>query len=186
MNSLMNLSLIGVVFLVTVQAAQDTKQIPPATVPDLTGTWVFNLSKSDIGSPGGSPLYDELTLTIVHREPEIQIVRWLRKKKRETTKRLIYYSDKRGESNPTMVGNSLRSKTSWEGNVLVSAGTMRQGDPFDTVLSVLTETIERWELSPDGNTLTQTSLSKGTLTVNGIVSPPQHHRIVRVFEKNLK
>lgn len=180
MNRRMSAALIGLAFCVTVLGVQDSPRIAPSTVPELTGTWVFNLSKSDIGSPGGSPLYDELTLTIVHREPEIKILRQLRKKKRETTNRLIYYSDKRGESNPTMGGASLRSKTSWEGNILVSAGITRQGDPF---LSVLTETTERWELSPDGNTLKQTSSFTGTLTINGHVSPAEHLRIVRVFEK---
>ncbi len=87
-----------VYFCLTISVAQDPKQTAVTTRPDLSGTWVFNLSKSDIGSRKGSPLYDELTLTILHHEPELQIIRWLRKKKKETTQRLVYYTDKRGES----------------------------------------------------------------------------------------
>ena len=181
MNRRINLALIGLVFCVTVFGAQDSPRIGRSRAPNLTGTWVFNLSKSDIGSPAGSPLYDQLTLTILHREPELQILRQLRKKKREISQRLVYYTDKRGESNPTIDGrNRLRSKTSWEANVLISSGVSQQEIPFGYVK---TETTERWELSPDGNTLKQISSFKFTFIINGNVSPGDKQQIVRVFEK---
>ena len=182
MNRRMSAALIGLAFCVTVLGVQDSPRIAPSTVPDLTGTWVLNLPKSDVGSDR-SRLYDELTLTILHREPEIKIVRNLTKKKKTTSQRLVYYTNKRGESNPTIVGGRLDSKTSWEGNALVSTGVTRREvalNPF-----IVTETIERWEISPDGTTLKQIISIKTTLDVyrNGHDVSSDTRTFVRVFER---
>ncbi len=165
----------------TVSVAQTANRAIVSAKPDLSGTWAFDLSKSDIGSRKGSPLYDELTLTILHREPELQVVRLLKRKEHETTQRLVYYTDKRGESNPTIDGgNKVKSKTHWEGNVLVSIGTVYQDIPFGYAAR---ETTETWELAPDGNTLKQISSVKVTFIINETINQASPLKIVKVFQK---
>jgi len=151
---------------------KDNKRNAAISKPDLSGTWVLDLSQSDLGSAGSNPYYDELTLEIVHHEPELKILRTLKKKKRETFQKLIYHTNKRWETNPAIDGKSwVRSQTHWDGAVLVTYGSLSQ-----PVGGVTTESMEKWELAPDGNTLKQVGFYKYTLlNVRG--------GILRVFKR---
>jgi hypothetical protein len=169
------------VFWTNISLAQEPKRLAASTKSDLSGTWVFDLSQSDIGSPKGSPLYDALTLVILHHDPEFKILRKLKKKNSEKSQLIIYYADKRGEANPSIDGHeSIKSKTQWEDGVIVSRSSSFQDVPFGYLS---TETMERWELSPDGNTLKQISSFKHTWVINGAVSPAGLQKIFRVFKR---
>jgi hypothetical protein len=164
--------------LLSVGLGQQTKPRPVAIRPDFSGKWSLELSKS---SPKGNPLYDELTLTILHREPEIIVVRQLKKKQRETSQRLIYYTDKRGEMNPSLDGReNLRSKTHWDDSTLVSTSSVSKDMPLGYIID---ETTERWELAPDGDTLKQIRLFKVTFVVNGSLNPGSTQKTIRVFKR---
>lgn len=115
--------------------------------PDLTGTWVLELSQSETGTT------PEITLIIEHHDPEIKITRKARLSEQERTDTLNYYSDGRGEENPSLESNTLvKSKTKWNGNELVSKRSRTTRIRDDTVF---VDETEAWLLSADGRTLTQ-------------------------------
>ena len=148
---LLSLSMLVPVFFVVLQ-----KQPVPSSqsaTQNLTGMWVLDVSKSDMGSLKANVLYDSLTLEITHDEPKLTIIRKITKDKRERLQRLEYYPDRRGEKNPTFTGSgTVKSKMNWENTVLVLDGMISTPSGGDTMVQKVTE---RWEISPDGNTLTQ-------------------------------
>lgn len=151
---------------VTLCPAQDIRGgLTAENKPDLTGTWVLDMPKSDFGPHKGDLAYDELTLIISQHEPEIRITRKTVKNKKERSQALAYYSDGRGESNPEIAGKEVvKSTTKWDGDALVSHGTHRV-QLFDDAL--VFETTDRWELSADGNTLTHITVSTPPRRVSG-------------------
>ena len=118
------------------------------------GNWILDLSKSDLGSLKSDLLYDNVTLWISYHEPKITITRKLIKKKRERVQELVYYTDERGESNPTFTGKGkIESKTRWDGTRVVVNGSMLASIGGDIIGQEITE---QWEISADGNSLVQT------------------------------
>jgi hypothetical protein len=66
---------------------------------------------------------------------------------REHIDELTYYSDGRGERNPSAFGeDALKTKTEWEGTALVSRGSTRLG-------SGIVDVTERRELGVNGTQL---------------------------------
>jgi|SRR5215207_703272 len=142
------------------RAAQEKKKEPPAR-PDFSGTWVLDLKKSgfrDVRSPRAVTL--PTTLVITHGEPEVRVTRKFSEAYgEERGGEIVYYTDDRGEKN-TLVGSdrvslsgTIESHTKWKGKRLVIRGTeylVAFGDTNKLDFA------ERWELSADGNTLTQT------------------------------
>lgn len=141
-------------------AAQEKKKEPPAR-PDFSGTWVLDLKKSgygDVRNPRAVTL--PTTLVITHGGPEVRVTRKFSEAySGERGGEIVYYTDDRGEEN-TLVGSdrvslsgTVESHTKWKGARLVIRGreylvTFGDTNSFDFT--------ERWELSADGNTLTQT------------------------------
>lgn len=123
---------------------------------DLSGTWAIDLSLSDYGLLGKKDLpYDEWIFIITQQEPEIKITRKTIKKNREWVAELIYYTDGRGEKNPIIMGKeTIKSKTAWEGDKLVSRSVGRLSDNANFYRYDVTDS---WELSPDGETLIYTT-----------------------------
>jgi hypothetical protein len=142
-------------------AAQDKKKRESPARPDFSGTWVLDLKKSGYGdahSPRAVTL--PTTLVITHGGPEVRVTRkFSGAYGAERGGEIVYYTDDRGEKN-TLVGSDrvslsgeVESHTKWKGARLVIRGreylvTFGDTNSFDFT--------ERWELSPDGTTLTQT------------------------------
>lgn len=123
--------------------------------PDLSGAWVQEKSKS------GKSKQAEVTLVVSQREPEIRITRKIISDGRERVQELIYYSDQRGEVNPTFDGkNRIKTKTKWIGKALVVREELppRSADG----VAARTEVTEEWKLSSDGQTLTQKQVTAMT------------------------
>lgn len=132
------------------------------TKPDLSGTWAFDHSRSNVGKT--STAYDEIKIT--HHEPEFRIVRTITINGKSELKELIYYTDGRGETNPTTIWlstspnpNSPRpaqtsSKTRWSGERVVIRSTLRL---MAGIHATEEDLVDEWKLSADGKTLTQTS-----------------------------
>lgn len=132
------------------------------TKPDLSGTWAFDHSRSNVGK--SSTAYDEIKIT--HHDPEFRIIRTITINGKSELKELIYYTDGRGETNPTTTWLSTSpdpksprpaqtsSKTKWSGErvVIRSALQMREG-----IHTFEDNVVDEWKLSADGKTLTQTS-----------------------------
>jgi hypothetical protein len=139
-----------------VTAQDDKKKSVEKTRPDLSGAWVLDRQKSKFG-PSFLRESGSVTLTVSHHEPEIRITRKLSLNGREQIHQLVYYSDGRGETNPHLVGKgTLKTKTVWKGNKLVSKSTARSRTPQGDIEMDL---FEKWELSSGGMGLTQTSWS---------------------------
>src|SRR5260370_2815998 len=124
--------------------------------PNLSGTWVLDMSLLECDCDKNDLVYDNLALDISYHEPELKITRKITKKKQERSQEVIYYTDGRGEKNPdieSITGKPfIKSKTKWEGNTLVSKRVS-----FD-----LSKDTDIWELSPNGRTLIHSTLvSKG-------------------------
>jgi len=120
---------------------------------NLAGNWILDMSKSDLGSLKPDLLYDSLTLLISYQEPKITITRKLIKNKHGRVQQLVYYTDERGEKNPTFTGKrTIESKTKWDGTLLLVKGIMLAPTGGDIITQ---ETTEKWEISADGTMLVQ-------------------------------
>lgn len=155
---LMKVWLLSVLLLlvsVTLVAAQGERRKDGKNHPDLTGTWVLDKSKSDFGPFQSSPVVKaDVTLVISHREPELKITRRASLNGRSETQELAYYTDERGEKNPSVFGKvGLESKTKWEGTRLVARSVVMRRSASGEPIRI--ESVERWQLSSDGRTLTQ-------------------------------
>ncbi len=135
--------------------------------PNFGGEWTRDNAKSS--GLQGLLATVELTMLITHKDPEFRITRSLKLKEQQMTQELVYYTDHRGETNPATIGSGdVKSKTKWNKNKIETTATWsrmgRTGDVsnFDST--------EKWELSVDGKTLTD---SVDISTPNGMRSIKQ-------------
>ncbi|HTL05382.1 MAG TPA: hypothetical protein VL241_06510 [Gemmatimonadales bacterium] len=114
------------------------------SVPNLSGTWVLQVDKSNFGEMPGP---QSRTDVIEHAEPKLTIKRTVVSAAGETTSTLVYAVD--GKPYKNMVGPSeLTSTLKWDGQALVMVSTLTtpQGDVTIT---------DKYTLSADGKTLNQ-------------------------------
>ena len=150
----------GLIVSAVVINAQGSKS---QTTPDLSGTWMLDQRRSNVGkASSASPSNYEIK--IKHSDPELRIRRTTNINGQAEERELKYYTDGRGEINPTIawLSNSpdpkspkpanTKSKTGWNGNKVVTRSTLTAGGHI-----VQYELIEEWKLSADGKTLTQTT-----------------------------
>ena len=75
-----------------------------------------------------------------------------------------YYTDGRGETNPAAIGGGeVRSKTKWDGDKVAARSKMnwpgQNGGP-----AVELEVTQKWQVSSDGKTLTNTTAFSSAAT----------------------
>jgi hypothetical protein len=123
--------------------------------PNFTGEWQMNAAKSDFGK---FPMPTTILRKIVQNGPDLTIETTQRASNGEQTARVHYRTDG-GETTNQLASGPATSHAFWDGRTLVIRTTMKgKGD-----IEVLME--ERWDLSPDGRTLTTAShieTSKGS------------------------
>ena len=155
----------------------------PQGHPDLSGTWRLDKSRGNFRRYNAELADGGLTLVVTQAEPEIRIARKFVLEGQERTQALVYYTDGRGEANPTMMTNELiRTKTKWQGRKLVTSATTRN------VLRNVTidiDTTETWALSADGQTLTVTTSTTPPRSTqpNMIFVPGDAEEIKKVFTR---
>lgn len=150
-----------------VAAAGDDKKKDGKSHPDLTGTWQLDRSKSDFGLFSDRPLARaDSTLVVEHKDPELKIKRTLSLNGQEEVKDFVYYTDERGETNPATLGvGEVKSKTKWDGDkVLAEASITRKSQSGPYELNVT----QRWQVSSDGKTLTNTTLIRNGTDVQQV------------------
>jgi hypothetical protein len=135
--------------------------------PNLSGEWTRDNAKSS-GLQGVLATV-ELTLLITHKDPEFRISRSVKLKEQQMTQDLVYYTDHRGETNPATIGSGdVKSKTKWNKNKIeTTASWSRMGRTGDVSNF---DSTEKWDLSADGKTLTD---SVDISTPNGMRSIKQ-------------
>src|SRR3989442_672191 len=111
-----------VLFICTHAFAFQEPKDPPNTKakPDFSGTWILESSTVD-----GLALVEK-ALVILHHDPEMRVGRKIIANGHEQLVELVYFTDGRGETNPLFRNSdrfeSVKSKTKWKGNRLVSRG----------------------------------------------------------------
>lgn len=129
------------------------------TPPDLSGTWVLDTSRSNLGSE-----LKDYTLTIVHREPEIRFSKKYKRGKREIREESVYYTDGRPEFGNNQSVNDPLPETRWRGQKLIRRSVTRAHGSID----VQFVTYEEWSISADKQTLTRTTETSGPVLSGGI------------------
>lgn len=126
--------------------------LPAQAVPNLSGTWILQIDKSDFGP---LPAPQSRTDVIEHQEPRLHIKRTGTGASGPISVELTFAVDGKPHKN-LIGGNELMSTLKWEGAVLVMESTTQtpQGEASIS---------DRWSLSEDGKTLTQTR----NITVQG-------------------
>ena len=150
-------------------AARDDKKKDEKPRPDLSGTWELDRSKSDFGLFRDRPISKaDSTLVIAHRDPELKITRTLRLNEQQETKEFTYYTDGRGETNPATLGaGEVKSKTKWEGDKVAARARMSwpgRGGGAGVEMDVT----QKWQVSSDGKTLTNTTLISNQMGVQEV------------------
>ncbi|HUK65012.1 MAG TPA: hypothetical protein VLV15_16870, partial [Dongiaceae bacterium] len=121
-------------------AAPDT-----ATRPSFGGRWKLSIARSAFGKiPGGQPT--ARTDVIEHTGNRIRQTLYLVRGAQRDTTVYVYSTDGSATVN-SVDGRDIRSVVTWEGNTLHLRSTAKLF-VLDTSLD------ERWQLSPDGRTLT--------------------------------
>jgi len=134
-------------------ALADYQTTEKQSVLDISGTW-------GLPSKSGSHLSHEIILVISQTEPQIKITeRTFRG--HGTIRELTYYTDSRGETNPSFdVKTMLKSVTKWKGNKLITKFSLPAGRSNNN--PVVSERVDEWTISADGQTLTRTSYFKNS------------------------
>ena len=148
------LMILGIVLLSLVATmAQENKTKTDVARPDFSGTWLRDNAKSS--GLQGAVATAELTMVIAHRDPELKVSRLLKLSDQQVSQELVYYTDRRGETNPATLGKGdLKSKTKWDKNKIetrASWSTQSFGGEVNNF-----DSTEKWELGPEGKTLTYT------------------------------
>jgi len=146
-------------------------QSPKTAKPDLSGTWEFDAAKSNFKSKQKSPEQ----IKISHHDPELIIRRKVNINGVSEERDLTYYTDGRGERNPTTTwmttnqGSDLyrppetTSKTTWSKDKIVTRSV--SGFHAGTAIAEI-EIIDEFRLSSDGKTLTDTRRTVRKSNVN--------------------
>jgi len=174
--------LLGLLFMIPCLARESKHELKIQGKPDFSGTWALDMTNSRFNAPKSGLVYDSLTLIISQHDPQLEIVRKIAKKKKQWTQKLSYFTDRRGETNPSFNQNeTVQSKTYWEGNTLITNGNASMPLSGDVIMS---DTSDRWELSADGRTLTQISSYKHSRSKFGHIGFLfEEQNITKVFIK---
>jgi hypothetical protein len=139
--------------------------------PDLSGTWEFDAARSNFARSRSSP--EQIKIT--HHDPELIIRRKIIVNRVSEERELTYYTDGRGEKNPTtswvttnpgsdsFKPSETASKTTWSKDKIVTRSVSRFYAGAETMEF---EIIDEWRLSSDGQTLTKTTRTVPMRTVN--------------------
>lgn len=153
------LSLLPMTTLCLAQNPASQKQTKPAG-PDLSGVWLLDESRSNVGS--GKDRLSEYSLTIVHHEPQIRMTKKYKRGARQITEELIYYTDGR----PELKGGRLdsQSMTRWrDGKLVNTSRSTPAGVQTNPPLEFIST--DEWELSKNGQTLTRTIITTGAIVL---------------------
>jgi len=161
--------LLALCLLLACAAAATARDDKKKARPDFSGTWELDRSKSDFGLFRDRPLSRaDATLVIAHRDPELKITRTLKLNGQQEVKEFNYYTDERDETNPATVGaGEVKSKTKWEGERVAAHAKMswpgQGGGP-----AVELDVTQKWQVSSDGKTLTNTTVITSQMGANEI------------------
>ena len=159
----------------------------PAKRPSIVGTWIPKWEK-DAKPDAGADGWTKVNVGQQDAAVKFSVVHAVGSKSKNYEQ--TYYADGRGETNRGMVyfflvgnGNKpddeVKSKTTWEGDVLVVVHHVKMPDIVikgGVVVPSLDVTM-RWEVSPDGKTLTRTIRQSNFAAVFRQIVPEEQGQI---------
>jgi hypothetical protein len=128
-------------------AAQRADTGSAAKHPNYSGRWKMNKEKSDFGKFKAP---DMIIRVVDEHEPTLNIHTIQTTDGKTTSSDVSYYVDGR-ESNNVLSGRDASSKSFWDGSTLAIRTETKNSKDEPTQM------VDRWDLSPDGQTLTITS-----------------------------
>jgi hypothetical protein len=114
-----------------------------ADKPDFSGSWKMDADKSVFGP---MPPPTSLTRKIAHKEPDLTVDEARSGAQGDMNMTMKYATDGKETTN-SLMGNDVKSKAVWDGNILVITSNANFGGA-DVKLT------NKWTLSEDGKTLT--------------------------------
>lgn len=133
--------------ILSVFASQSEQPGAPAKRPNYSGRWKMDKEKSDFGKFKAP---DMIVRVVDEHEPTMNIHTIQTTDGKSTTSDVSYFVDGRETTN-VLSGRDATSKSFWDGSTLSirTETTNSKGEA--------TQIVDRWDLSPDGQTLTITS-----------------------------
>jgi hypothetical protein len=139
-------SLLSALFVLIVLPIASAVQAQDA-IPNFTGTWNLDASKSDFGP---MPPPESIVHVVDHKEPSVKIVTTQKGAQGEVTTERQLTTDGKENVNKMRVGpteQEVKSTTKWSGKALTTAFKLdMQGNVFDVS--------DSWKVSDDGKVLT--------------------------------
>jgi hypothetical protein len=140
--------------------------------PDLSGTWEVEAPHQKKAKATDIPPEQ---IKITHRDPELIIRRTVQNDGVAEERELIFYTDGRGETNTragltTNTGfeswqpRETESKTIWSKDKIVTRSVEQS---ISSAAIYVHETVDEWQLSSDGKTLTKTTRTTAKKDVQG-------------------
>lgn len=117
--------------------------LPLLAVPNFSGTWKLNTSKSDFGQ---MPPPNSMTRTITHEEPKLKVATKQSTDNGDFESEFNYTTDGK-ECTNEMRGNPIKSVLKWDGDTLVITSKSKFNDNEMTIE-------DKWTVSADGSTMT--------------------------------
>ena len=159
--------------------------------PDMTGTWLLDVKKSNSVGVNNRP---DLPIKISHQDPELRITLTSESKGQMVDRQFVYFTDGRGEDNEAtamlttnpggpprdLQKERNRSTTRWRGNKIVTRASL-QLQAGGRVVEF--ELIDEWKLSSDGKTLTQTTKTVYLQSSGGAFLPAMVPDKKRVYNR---
>jgi len=162
MRSLKSLTILSCLAACAMMCVSQANKAKPK--PDMSGTWEFDQKRSNIGKSNSSTRPEQIKIT--HLDPELKVRRKVIINGQPEERELVYYTDGRGETNPTTAwittnpgSDSERppqtnSKTSWSGDKVITRSKFL---PHTSTAMIEFDITVEWRLSSDGKSLTQTT-----------------------------
>jgi hypothetical protein len=172
--------------------ALDAQSKPAKAKPNLTGSWLLDVKKSN---SVGLTTRPDLPIKISHTDPELRIVLTAESNGRLVERNLAYFTDGRGEENQAtallttdpqranpgdLQNQRTKSHTRWSGNKVVIRSLL-QLVAGGRVIEF--ELVDEWKLSSDGRTLTQTSKTVYLQSAGGAFIPAMAPDKKRVYNR---
>ena len=167
----------------TVSLARAQTLNPNASVADLSGTWI--LDRQATTAPDTLARFEEVRLTISQNGPVLDVSFWGKSRDKIRVQELKYFTDGRGEENPSPLGGEKRnSKTFWSYGNLISEYVVTTYISSDFYRQ---EARDLWEVSKDRETLTiRTEIGEPHLTPDTLrilIRPQKYKKVFRKVSK---
>ncbi len=147
------LTLLSILILsFTASGQTETSKPGKKDKPDFSGTWILDRTKT-------KKVDYDLTLIVVHQEPELKVTANFDSKGEKRSEHRIYYTDDRRLPDYKERAENVSQESRWAGRNIILE-TVRLQRVEGIYLNLKRTTTEKWKISEDGKTLTVEIIEK--------------------------